>query len=149
MVLDALSAVSLAATIVQFVDFSSKIVSKGYHLYKSADGALPELGYVIRDLKSLNARLQYPEISSCLTRDEQSLEDLSSQCSTIATELLGRLEKLSVEQNGRNRKWKSFRQALKSVWSKEALDEMKTTLSGYRSQLELHVLLSLRYVEMR
>jgi hypothetical protein len=64
MVLDPMSAVSLAATIVQFVDFSSKIVSKGYHLYKSADGVLPEnerLRYVITDLKSLNSKLQRHE----------------------------------------------------------------------------------------
>jgi hypothetical protein len=82
-----------------------------------------------------------------LTRDEQALEDLSSQCSALATELLGRLEKLKVEQNVKNRKWKSFRQALKIVWGKEALDQMAATLSDYRSQLELHVLISLRYFE--
>lgn len=150
MVLDAFSAVSLAATIVQFVDFSSKIVSKGYHLYRSADGILPEnarLGYVIADLKDLNARLQVCENVDCLTKDEQSLADLSSQCSEVATELMRRLEKLSVEQHAKNRRWRSFRQALKSVWSKEALDEMAKTLSRYRSQLQLHILLSLRYVE--
>jgi hypothetical protein len=150
MVLDALSAVSLAASIVQFVDFSSKIVSKGYHLHRSAEGVLPEnarLAYVIADLKDLNTKLQCHERLGCLTRDEQALEDLSSQCSALATELLGRLEKLKVEQNVKNRKWKSFRQALKIVWGKEALDQMAATLSDYRSQLELHVLLSLRYFE--
>jgi hypothetical protein len=55
MVLDALSVVSLAATIIQFVDFGSKIVSKGYHLYESTDGVLPEyarLGYLIARKKS-------------------------------------------------------------------------------------------------
>jgi hypothetical protein len=108
MVLDALSAVSLAATIIQFVDFSSKIVSKGYHLYESADGVLSEnarLGYVIADLKSLNTRLQKHEKLGCLTKEEQ---------------------------------------ALKSVWNKKALDEMAATLSEYRNQIELHILLSLR-----
>jgi hypothetical protein len=147
MVLDALSAVSLAATIIQFVDFSSKIVSKGYHLYESADGVLSEnarLGYVIADLKSLNTRLQKHEKLGCLTKEEQALEDLSSQCSIIAKELLERLDKLNVEANTKNRKWKSFRQALKSVWNKKALDEMAATLSEYRNQIELHILLSLR-----
>ena len=73
MVLDPLSAVSLAATVVQFVDFSSKIVSKGYHLYTSAGGALPEnarLGYVIEDLRSVTTRLQSRERLGCLTREE-------------------------------------------------------------------------------
>jgi hypothetical protein len=108
---------------------------------------LPEnarLGYVIADLRSVTTRLQYRERLGCLTREEQALEDLASQCSALATKLLECLEKLEVEQNVKNRKWKSFRQALKSVWSKEALDGMAATLSEYRNQLELHVLLSMR-----
>jgi hypothetical protein len=147
MVLDALSVVSLAATIIQFVDFGSKIVSKGYHLYESTDGVLPEyarLGYLIADLKSLNARLQTHEKLSCFTKEERALEDLSSKCSALAKELLERLEKLNVEPNTKNRKWKSFRQALKSVWSKKALEQIAATLSEFRNQLELHILISLR-----
>lgn len=42
MALGPLSAVFLAAVVVQFVDFSTKIFSKGYYLYKAADRALPK-----------------------------------------------------------------------------------------------------------
>jgi hypothetical protein len=41
-VVDPISALSLAATIIQVVVFGSKIVSKGYHLNKSATGAFDE-----------------------------------------------------------------------------------------------------------
>jgi hypothetical protein len=145
--MDPLTAVSLAATVLQFVDFGSKIVSKGYHLYKAADGSLSEneqLAYVITDLKSLNARLKHHEKLSCRTRDEQTLEDLSYRCSAIADVLLTKLDKLKVEKGVKFRKWKSFRQALKSVWTKEELDKLAEILSGYRNQLEFHVLLSMR-----
>jgi hypothetical protein len=147
MVLDAMSALSLAATIVQFVDFSSKVVSKGCHLYKSPDGALPEneqLRFMITDLRDLNRRLQHHETLGCLTKEERALEDLSSRCEEIGTELLGKLATLQVANEAKFRKWKSFRQGLKTVWSQEGLDKMAASLSDYRSQLELHILLSLR-----
>jgi hypothetical protein len=40
--MDPLTAFSLACGIVQFVDFSSKLVSKGYEISISAEGALAE-----------------------------------------------------------------------------------------------------------
>jgi hypothetical protein len=128
-------------------DFGSKIVSKGYHLSESATGALSEneqLRSVIIDLNALNTRLQQGQKLRYSTKDEKALEDLSVQCSAIADELLFKLNKLKVAEGARFRKWKSFRQALKSVWNKEDLDKMAATLSEYRRQLGLHILVSLR-----
>jgi hypothetical protein len=40
--MDPLTALSVAACVVQFVDYGTKLLSKGRELYKSADGALWE-----------------------------------------------------------------------------------------------------------
>jgi len=40
--MDPLTALSVAAAVVQFVDYGTRIVAKGTNLYKSADGALTE-----------------------------------------------------------------------------------------------------------
>jgi hypothetical protein len=103
-----------------------------------------QLAYVIKDLKSINARLKHHEKSSYRNRDEQTLEELSYRCSAIVDVLLTKLDKLKVEKGVKFRKWKSFRQALKSVWTKEELDKLAEILSGYRNELEFHVLLSMR-----
>ena len=42
MVLAALAALSVASSVVQFVDFSVKVISKGNKYYRSTDGALVE-----------------------------------------------------------------------------------------------------------
>lgn len=147
MPLDPTSALSLAAAIVQFVDFSSKLVSKGYHIYQSANGALPEnleLEGISRDLSLINVKLRANQSSGPMTKDQESLESLSNDCTKMADELLGRLEKLKVTDDTKHRKLKSFRQALKTVWNKQALDEMSSRLKDLRAQLEFHVLLSLK-----
>lgn len=147
LIMDPISVLSLAGTIVQFVDFSSKLVSKGYCIYQSVSGALPdnlELEAITTDLSLLNTRLKTPKVSGCLTKAEQSLENLSQECANIADELLRRLEKLKVHTDAKYRKWSSFRQALKTVWNKEGVDEMPARLERLRAQLEFHILVSLK-----
>lgn len=145
-----LEALSLAATVVQFVDFASKLVSKGYHVYRSADGALPhslEMEAVAKDLSHLTVRLQSRgslSNPSALTEDERALEELAEKCNEIATTLLSRLDKLKVKKEERHRGWKSVRQALKSVWNKKELDDLAQRLFSYRNQLQFSILLSLK-----
>jgi hypothetical protein len=148
MVLDPMSALSLAGNIVQFVDFSCKIVSKGRRIYLSANGTLPknlELEVVTDDLAHLALQLRNDGAKAAeLSHDEKSLYAISEECSKIAEELLGRLEKLKVKSDAKQRGWKSLRQALKSVWSKEELDELSERLSIFRDQLQFHILVSMK-----
>ena len=53
--LDPFTALSLASGVVQFVDFSSKLISEGQELYKSAEGALTEN----TELKSVTVDLNH------------------------------------------------------------------------------------------
>jgi hypothetical protein len=52
--------------------------------------------------------------------DEQALEAICEGCISVSKELISKLEKLKIEDVRKHRVFKSFRQALKSVWSKEA-----------------------------
>lgn len=151
MVLDPMSALSLAGNIVQFVDFSSKIVSKGRRIYLSANGALPknlELEVVANDLARLAQGLSKESNDTArapnLSEDERALQTMSEECSKIAEELLVRLEKLKVKSDAKQRGWKSLRQALKSVWGKEELDDLSKRLSLFRDQLQFHILVSMK-----
>jgi flagellar motility protein MotE (MotC chaperone) len=146
--LDPMSALSLAGNIVQFVDFSSKIVSKGRRIYLSAEGALPknlELEVVANDLSQLAARLRTDGLNKATPSEEEtSLKIISDECSKIAKELLKRLDKLKVKSDAKHRGWKSLRQALKSVWNKEELDDLAERLSLFRNQLQTDILFSLK-----
>jgi hypothetical protein len=151
--MDPLSALSVASSIVQFIEFGNKLVGKGFQIYKSADGALAEnvdKEVVVHDLIHLNERLE----TSILRKAPEKLNNesenhalsalyaLCSRCRILGEELLAHLRALRVE--GRNRKWRSFRQALKSVLAEEAIDEIGKRLATFRDELEFHVLVDLR-----
>ncbi len=99
-----------------------------------------------RDFQGLTKRLEAANASQLVaaTVEEKALTDLSKRCVQLGDELLWRLNQLKVSKDAKRRVWKSFRQALKIVWSKEELDDMAATLSTYRNQLEFHILLSMR-----
>jgi len=140
--MDPLSAVSLAATVVQFVDFASKVLSKTNELYNSATGASlsnSECATVTRDLIALDKRLtDRSSKRGSLSKEEYALEALCRGCNVIADELLEHLEKIKVQ--GKHKRWKSLRQALKSISSESAVDEISKRLGRYREELDTHLL---------
>ena len=60
MMLDPLTAIGVASSIVQLLDFGSKVLVAGYGAYKAVDGAIGEhlrLETICTDLEQLSSRL--------------------------------------------------------------------------------------------
>lgn len=150
MPLDPLSALSVAASVVQFLDFSSKIVSKGVQAYKSSDGALidnAEIEEATQRLAQLSKTLEtsmVPGQGGVLSDTDQQLATICKSCVSVSSELIIYLEKLKVPNGQQHRKLTSFRKALKSVWSAADLDRTVHRLDVLKGELETHVLVSLR-----
>jgi len=131
---------------VQFVDFSSKLLSKTHQIYKSVDGSFSEnvqIKAITADLLRLSSRLRSSiplAHSGDLSTDQQSLAIICSGCQDMVTVLLEKLQKLSVHD--KRKKWKSFWYALRSVWDDSEIDALVQRLAEYRNELELHILVS-------
>jgi hypothetical protein len=80
--------------------------------------------------------------------DERALEAICDGCISVSKDLTTKLEKLKVDDVRKHRKYKSFRQALKSIWSKEAVDEIARRLRAFQTELDAHLLVSLRQVSI-
>jgi len=147
--MDPLTALSLAGSVIQIIQFGSQIVSKGRELRMSPTGALREnvdAEAAARNLRRMTARLQdslHTRVERPLTEESQILHDICSDCTRIADQLIAKLVALKIPENGRQG-WKSFRQGLKSVLGKNGVDEIASSLSLSRNQLEIHILASLR-----
>jgi hypothetical protein len=146
--MDPMTALSVAGTVVQFVDFASKIVSKGWRLYRSPDGALLEhrvFELTTRDLMSMIERLRSSlpkEGSTSLNQGDQALAALCEQCTSVGATVLAGLKALKIQ--GKNSPWRSFRQALKIVWDTEELNAVADRLVSIRRDVETHILFSLK-----
>ena len=162
MVLEAFAALSVASAVVQFVDFTSKVISKGNKYYNSPDGNLEE-NAELRDIAAKIRRLTGLLTKSAAPRhdpyresqaqdsliastrpepEERALEGVVEECKKIAAELISALDKLKL--HGSHKRWDSFRQALKSCWGKKAIEKMLERLRLAREDLVLHLLVIMR-----
>jgi len=97
--MDPLTAVGLAGTIVQFVDFSSKLLLEGRELYKSGSAELNlQVEAATKDLLEFSIKLQRlvsdPDVNIQATDNVIALGKLCEECSELAYELLARLDQL-------------------------------------------------------
>jgi hypothetical protein len=185
--LEPFSALAIAAAVVQFVDFTGEVVSKGKEIYKSSDGTLRETEQaetVTERLLDLTLRVKKYYGQACHTKqtcppspvpwvaeesedaielrgrqDQQRLEQkqykedeelqtglqvICEECAAVSEELLKHLRDIKVPKGQERRQWKSFRQALKRVWSKDGVDNVLRRLSTLRAEIDSQVLLLLR-----
>ena len=147
---EALAAFGVAANVVAFVDFGTKVFAAGYSLRNSAHGTLDanetneqvttDLAKVIDDLnQSIESSTTHRRL---LSPNETGLLDLAKQCEAAATRLLTALERLKVP--GKHGKWNSFNAALKTVWKEKEIEDMQRSIDRFKQQLILRILSSFR-----
>lgn len=150
---DPLSALSLASSIVQFVDFTIKLVTDGYELYEKGVLAQDdELRLITRDLTRLtksfaNSSSSARDLARTLMREdsetkpevdsEVNLYLLASSCQELGDELLSILESLRPERTRSG--LESFRLSLKSMRKRRKINDIRGRLERYQSQLVMHL----------
>ncbi|PMD28842.1 hypothetical protein L207DRAFT_574642 [Hyaloscypha variabilis F] len=151
---EAIAALSLAGTIVQFIDFGGKVLFGGLKLYKNRLGssALSEMKdtkIITESLQRLIEKLNQPleesgpaNEGSKLSQTEIDLRDLAAHCSDIAKELLRAIAK--VELQGKRGKWDSLRAALKHVLAEERIEKIRQRLDNFRQEVIMHILACFR-----
>lgn len=144
------SALSVATAAIQFIDFTGKIVSGTWKIYKLDPGHSQEysdIRTITNSLTGLTADLRSsignPDKTLCSDQDKQ-IEDLGERCFELGEELISVLDRL--ESQSRHRLWASFKQALATVWNQKQIDSLHKTLESLRRQISIHILVALRYV---
>ncbi|KAM0805354.1 hypothetical protein BDR22DRAFT_785401, partial [Usnea florida] len=147
--MEPLTALGLAASVAQFIDFGSKLVGKTREIARAGSSvSVADLSTLTSDLidinKSLDSGINLVKAHNLiLTKEEQALQDLTIKCNIIAQELVRSLNSLTLDESQRHNIWKSGRAALVTVMKKKRVDDMASRLRDFREQLTLRVLLLL------
>jgi Cdc6-like AAA superfamily ATPase len=143
-----MDSLAVAAAVIQFVEFTAGLISKGIIIHSSLTGLTndcEELGRITESLVQNSHEIK-ESFGTCnrqqLTGNEKDLEQIASDCQVVATELLDALAKL--ESKHPRTKWRSFRLALQSAWSEGKVKSLESRLDRFRQQLMVNVLNSLR-----
>ncbi|KFY34676.1 hypothetical protein V494_06557 [Pseudogymnoascus sp. VKM F-4513 (FW-928)] len=137
--MDPITAIGLAAAIVNFIDFAHKIVTGADELYKSAateehkhtENIVNDLDDAATDLTNLPGK----------TKHEKALNSLAENCKGISRELHNLLKKLTV--SGDRTKWKVLRVAIRNVRKESDVARLVAQLEKYRGEILLQLSLML------
>ena len=131
---DPFSALGLAGNIITFVDFTWKLFSGAYTIYRSESGTSDKnavLQVIAGNVRSLSGAVMVEHAHS------QDLQSLAAETKRVAEQILNALENLKV--NGSKSRWASLKVALKEVWSQSKINNLETTLSKLQAQVTAHV----------
>ncbi|KAH6720451.1 hypothetical protein BKA61DRAFT_730752 [Leptodontidium sp. MPI-SDFR-AT-0119] len=143
--IDPLTGLSLATNIVQFIDFTAKLVSKGNKIYKSAnEGRIEnqEVDATSKKVIALHNRLvqefeQSTSLSYGISPTDKEIKRICESCTKIAEDMILALERLRAK--ARYSRWQSYRQAFKGLWGRHEVELMKVKLDTERKCLDTNI----------
>lgn len=138
--MEALAAIGLIASIVQFVDFAGKIANGTRQIYQSGTVATDEnadLELCASELDELCSRIHDQAQSSAKSADQSSLCLLATQCQSISTELSVLLRRTRAKNP--TSKWGCFVSALRTQLTKSERECLARRLEYCRSQLNVQL----------
>lgn len=146
--LDPITAVSVAAATVQFLDFTRNVFLIGHEAYGSVHGTTADLVHldeVYSHLGALSHALSQSlsTNSTNLTAGDKVL-GIANSCHRDCELLKTTLDKVR-EKSGSKNVYKSFQHALAVIWKQKTIATIETRLDRYRRELTLAVVASLRY----
>jgi hypothetical protein len=144
--MEGLTALGLASNIVQFIDFSSKIIKGAKEIYDSGTGTVPAtegLEDVAKEMQSLSLRLDPPSTGH-QNEDERAFRRLAAECRILCTQLLDLID--SVKPSDPKSKRQSIIAAIRGTWSEKERTELERRLDSCRNQLELQLTFLMKYV---
>lgn len=152
--LDPLTAISLASSVVQFTDFGIRLVTGTIELYYSADGANAErssLESKTTQVRNLADQVIYPlehdDDDGPSSKHKEELKRLATSCKELASDLLSVLDGLKVKRPaGPGRKFESFRKAVaaQTPGNKDKIASLEKKLRGVREEMFDRVLFMMR-----
>ncbi|CZR65525.1 uncharacterized protein PAC_15425 [Phialocephala subalpina] len=150
--MDPVTALGVASSVVQLVDFAQSLVRSTYEIYKSISGqssASVDLQTITTSLKTLNDDLRQSVESAALgkgktppSNNDAELLALCQNCNVVADKLISALDRLKAEKN--HKIWDSFGRALLTVWTKKEVESLEKQLDQYRHQISLLINASVR-----
>ncbi|KAI0904421.1 hypothetical protein F4823DRAFT_614930 [Ustulina deusta] len=148
--MDPLSALSLAGTVVQFVQFAASLINGTRRIYVTGHSieteTLDGLYRLLSDFSSdLGARCSgHPqpylgELQRLANRRAAALGSLATRCKQDCDRLLEIVNRLRTSSVTGPRWWASFVVALKEVAKAKEVKEIQERIEGYQGQMILHL----------
>lgn len=145
---EAVAAFSLAANVLQFVEFAKKVFDKGLEIHRSG-GTVPndlrDLRNAVANLQAASGQLQISQAERMtLSTRYQQVVKVSDSCTEKCSEILKSLDSIGFRDE--RTRWGAVVTAFKATWNQKTIDDLKAQVTTLSESLNVALLNSLRYV---
>lgn len=146
-----MEAFSLAASIMQVIDFGSNFVITAIAMYRSTSSTHEDLlalrslqanseslGAVLGTLKADSSRLANRSSGN----ENEGIIALANECSKALQKMLDTLENVRPSKTGSI--WKAMKSAVALKWNESSLSALQSQLNDFKHQISLNLLVSVR-----
>ncbi|KAJ8111143.1 hypothetical protein ONZ43_g5693 [Nemania bipapillata] len=130
--MDPWSALSCAAAVLQFVDFSAKLVGSAYEIYTSGSDTLQEnieIEKVTTHLRELSERVEasllYQDRDN-VSQDVKAIADLAQRIQALSKELVEILDSMKMDRTARFKSWEAFQKAFRASFKTEKIRALQS-----------------------
>ena len=149
--MDPISALGVAGTVVQFVQFAAALVNNVREIHHSASGT----SLVTQELEAIHSTLS--QFSKDLPQHSphghlrygRELDGLAKRCRDDCDRLLKLADQLKVESGEKKRWWKSFQKAMLELWTQKDVEDLRQRISDSQASMVLVLCASSRYEIVR
>ena len=141
--MDPLSALSLAATVIQFVDFAHKLVSGSREIYKSATGLTDQNSILEIIADDVSERCDQIPDDFGNSNAGLRLQKLAAKSRDLAASILRVLDELKTDKD-KPSKWQSFVHLLRSVHRAPQLQMLADQVKKLQAQVNSNLIYILR-----
>ena len=142
--MDPLSALSLAGTVLQFIQFTFGLLNNSKKIYSSASGNSDDcqhLEEVYTKLLRFSDQLQSQLVSTTGRANAlghaSDLEETAATCKQDCRNLLDTVKKLQVESGKKPKWWQSFVKAMHEMWAADDIKCLKARIDSNRISMIL------------
>ncbi|PSN61306.1 hypothetical protein BS50DRAFT_652386 [Corynespora cassiicola Philippines] len=139
--MDPFSALSIATSVVQFAEFTTKIVVKWHQIYKN--GSFVDVNTIKKEVEELRSWVAGYK-SSTGTRDEalisqyRDFDHITTGCIEVANKTISMLNRFTLQKQERSFV-KIFLLQAKMLWKKGEVEELIHQLEGYQRRISFHI----------
>ena len=144
--MDPVTAFGLAGTIVTFIDFGMKFVKLTWAIYHDEEESTQaaELVQLTRTFEDAAKSVKLPDVQLITDSSEDRLNQLVVESVDFSSKLVQRLRQEGLIGAQKQSAKRAFTTALRHIFRKKELNELKEKVVDLEHQLSLQLLISLR-----
>ncbi|KAI1084220.1 hypothetical protein F5B20DRAFT_524057 [Whalleya microplaca] len=148
--MDPFAAVGFASNVLQFVEFSAKLIYTAKELRSNATSSEnKDHATIATHFQALSQDLDTSakkilQTSATLPPEEKAIQPVLDGCCELAKQLLKRLETCGIKPSQNGSQLHRAKKAIKIVWSKKEIDDYANRLEFFRSEVTLHLTSQIR-----